>query len=410
MFNNDKDALLFAYLYQYDQTFKSGSYSQITRRINLVHLCILFCISVKDLVLFLLHSEKFEVAIFASNRVKNGVCEHSNFVSRSYEDRTIFYIGRHFDERIKDNEAVNLLSLKIASGVICYIIEPFYYFYYKSHKNKNSFPRNRYFMRREIIFYLESWFFQFLLKRRVTKKLFLVGGGYMSAFIYSARTLGLKSIEIQHGVINKQHPSYNWGDMPQNYNPMADEILLLGDIWKKRAEYHELVKIFVVDEGAETVELEHQTNYDIGLDNFNLLICDDVYFIEFILTEKTNLQRMAQPLVVKLHPKYYHIPDNEILKLLEIENAIFVRKEVDNKFLIENAQYVVAINSTLIFNAIDWGRRPSVTSKFAELFSEELNSGKILLYPVLDDVIEITCSEKYFVTNPRLPSRFLSEN
>ena len=57
-------------------------------------------------------------------------------------------------------------------------------------------------------------------------------------FIYAARKLKIQTIELQHGIINKNHLGYHYPRIKKNsISAFPDKLILFGEFWKDKAEY-----------------------------------------------------------------------------------------------------------------------------------------------------------------------------
>ncbi|TLS35162.1 UDP-N-acetylglucosamine--N-acetylmuramyl-(pentapeptide) pyrophosphoryl-undecaprenol N-acetylglucosamine transferase [Pseudalkalibacillus caeni] len=86
-------------------------------------------------------------------------------------------------------------------------------------------------------FKIQYDFYQKILRKRKPKEIYLVVGYLQPALIHAAKSIGIKVIELQHGVINKYHLGYNFPNQQQKVDYFADKLLIFGEFWKKGIRY-----------------------------------------------------------------------------------------------------------------------------------------------------------------------------
>ena len=77
-----------------------------------------------------------------------------------------------------------------------------------------------------------------LLKKSNFKKIILVNSYANNHLIYAAHELNIPTIELQHGIINKNHLGYHYPKVKKNsIKAFPEKLLLFGNFWKDKAEY-----------------------------------------------------------------------------------------------------------------------------------------------------------------------------
>ncbi len=77
-----------------------------------------------------------------------------------------------------------------------------------------------------------------LLKKSSFKKIILVNSYANNHLIYAANELNIPTIELQHGIINKNHLGYHYPKVKKNsISAFPKKLLLFGDFWKDKADY-----------------------------------------------------------------------------------------------------------------------------------------------------------------------------
>ena len=85
------------------------------------------------------------------------------------------------------------------------------------------------------LYYWRKRFYKNLLSRLNPKVVLLQVAYTNHALIAAAKELNIKTIEFQHGIVDRHHPGYSWLAQAINYKmqmPIPDLIFLYGDYWK----------------------------------------------------------------------------------------------------------------------------------------------------------------------------------
>lgn len=162
------------------------------------------------------------------------------------------------------------------------------------------------------------------LEKSKFKHLFVVNAYGNNHIIYAANKLGIKTIELQHGVINKNHLGYNFSKKINfKLYSFPEKILLFGEKWKKNANFPINDKnIFSLgfpyfDEQMKRVTIKK---------NKNILILSQItireYLLEFI--RQILIKNNQIFFTYKPHPKedisiaYAFFKKNDLLKNIDI--------------------------------------------------------------------------------------------
>lgn len=77
-----------------------------------------------------------------------------------------------------------------------------------------------------------------LLRKSNFKKIILVNSYANNHLIYAAHRLKIPTIELQHGIINKNHLGYHYPRVKKNsISAFPDKLILFGEFWKDKSEY-----------------------------------------------------------------------------------------------------------------------------------------------------------------------------
>ncbi|QUI25004.1 hypothetical protein HZI73_23110 [Vallitalea pronyensis] len=194
-------------------------------------------------------------------------------------------------------------------------------------------------------------FYTRILKRKKPNRIYLVVHYSRHELIAAAHELGIKSIEIQHGIITPFHLGYSYG-ANTNIPYFPDSMILYGSIWNN------MVNIPIL-------------NYNLILRKFDYLYeqknrlasiqKENAITIVSQGTVGENLFSFATDLACKLenHTIYYKLHPGEFLtwksKVNEIElpqNIKLIFDEETILSLFSKSNYIVGVYSTAVYEAL----------------------------------------------------------
>lgn len=311
---------------------------------------------------------KNKIAVMPHTRLEKNVDIYTFFFKQIIKDFTYLHqsIGKNFN--VLDN------ALNIDHLVFLKIIKfPFFFFNLKSNepinkiinlfKNefnlKDSFKKFVYNLVKNKLLSIEESL-KFLKKSKFTY-LFVVNAYGNNHMIYAANKLGIKTIELQHGVINKNHLGYNY---PKQKNlklfSFPNQVLLFGEKWKENVNFPIKDKNIIplgfpyFDAQANKVKLKK---------NKNILIISQItirnYLLEFI---KTTLSKNKQIFFTyKPHPKedislaYTFFKKNDLLS-----NVIIPAASKNIYDLYNEHQMQIGVFSTSIYEGYACGLKTGI--------------------------------------------------
>jgi len=174
--------------------------------------------------------------------------------------------------------------------------------------------------------------YSFLLRIYKPKSIFINNAYGKMALVYAANKLGIKTIEVQHGIIGKQHPAYNSKiELDTDFYPSS--IFLYGENDKiaiEKSKIYSKTKLFVVgnfflDESKKS--FTKQAEIDDKLAKYNLRVGVTLQLdFELELIEFINKVAIKAP-----ETAFILIPrgdySNDISKIIFPENVITNVKE-----------------------------------------------------------------------------------
>lgn len=299
-------------------------------------------------------------------KVNNG-----NFLELSFSNRFVFKKGPIYLDFIK-------ISLKLISKFSHFILKtPNEVKHFFSLVEANKSCENQY--RRYRIEY-SCWYlvYDFLIKIQKPKKIFLIGGVYLSPLIAVAEKYNIEVIEIQHGVINSFHLAYHFpGEIRDTFFP--HKLLLLSDYWKTKAMYP--IGTELINVGNDYFFVNSKKEKD---KKAILIIGDGILYNQLITFLNLNLNLLIDSnfkITYKLHPN--EVPQwkkrYSALKLLhETEKIRVIGNELPIANLIENSEIVFGVNSTSIYESVDAGCKTFVLDlQSSDYFNDLVNDNVV---------------------------------
>jgi hypothetical protein len=78
---------------------------------------------------------------------------------------------------------------------------------------------------------VQKKFYHFMFKTIKPKKFFLTDFCSHLGSIAAAKSLGISSVDIQHGMFGPYDPTYSWPDLPKEEIPIPEKLIVWGDFW-----------------------------------------------------------------------------------------------------------------------------------------------------------------------------------
>ncbi len=201
-----------------------------------------------------------------------------------------------------------------------------------------------------------------LLKKSGCKVVFLncgCYGSYHAIVSYVAKSLGIRVVELQHGMINKGHIAYGEDTELKNDNDykqyLPDEVWTFGEYWSKQVDW-DIKKIAIGNPYLNSFKTRFAT---INPKNKFLIISQHLYQHVF----KTFVPQLAEcypneTIILRLHPR-----DNaeDYSNLLETyKNIRLSSSEVNLYQEICQSEYVIGIDSTCLYESVAFGKVPVI--------------------------------------------------
>ncbi len=232
-----------------------------------------------------------------------------------------------------------------------------------------------------------------------------------------AKSLGIDTIELQHGVIGNSHIAYNFLSS-KNYNFFPTKIFFWGEYWKNTA------RIPIGDKNKIVTGFPYY-DYQIGLYNhtknksnkFRILVlsqdtvtCKFVSIFDELLT-KFEANNVAYELIYKLHPLEFNNDMNIYNRIRNHQNVKFINNlNVSLYECFANSDIQISENSTALFEGLRYNLNTYIYGSkigrvYMKILKDEYNAE---FFENSDDLFNLIVSSKQ--TNNNNSDRFFKPN
>jgi len=237
----------------------------------------------------------------------------------------IEYINSKFNIYL-DKEDIYLIKKKLIQHITLY---PFIYKYYRK-----------------------------LLSKLKPSILISVGRGAKRVYIFkAAKDMGIKVAEVQHGIITKAHPLYNYSDAVANNKEfktyLPDYLLTFGEFWNNNMRDPTKKVIIGSPHFTEMVKRFADIQHRNMKEKYILFISQGTLTKVFVDLAKDLIKKISKneyKIIFRLHPG--EVPFEERYKELYYFDNIEVDKHGDIYELIYNCDCMVGCYSTTIYEAL----------------------------------------------------------
>lgn len=220
-------------------------------------------------------------------------------------------------------------------------------------------------------------------KKKKVKKIYLICSYGKEGIIAAAKDLKIEVIELQHGIIIKQHLGYNFKEIEIPYFP--DKLLLWGEYWKE-------LNIFPKNTEIEISNFSYLNKQIEKYKNINRIEEQIIFISQGPIGRKLSIKAIEfakenpeKKIVYKLHPREYGIwrkEYKELFKNKDLKNLIIVDNNKKNlyEYLYESS-YLIGVSSTVIYEALNIGLKVGIIKLYSyEFFKEFENSNDIYFF------------------------------
>lgn len=200
-----------------------------------------------------------------------------------------------------------------------------------------------------------------LLRIKKPEKIFLVVGYEYAALIAAAKSLGIKTVELQHGVITDYNLGYSF---PGRVHPIAyfpDELYVWNDFWKSMCDFP-IKENRLVSFGFGYMNVQKEKYAHVQRDPKQILVISQgtvgnalaKYFFE----NRNFFENYS--IVFKLHPGEYSRwrTYSYLTKLSTMKNVFVLDNDAIPLYeLFKQSTYTFGVYSTALYEAIEMGCR-----------------------------------------------------
>lgn len=171
-----------------------------------------------------------------------------------------------------------------------------------------------------------------------------------------AHELKIPIIDVQHGAIGEYEPIMYSYHKKYNYPHLSDYIFCFGDYWKKKKNFHVNDKC-VIPVGVPFLENQvHKVDNHANIKDTIVIISQARYsklFYNLAEELQKKFKKTSKKILLKLHPYEYSLYNQGYYRKL-IQNGVQVDAGLEKHLYtyFENAQCVIGINSTALYEAI----------------------------------------------------------
>jgi len=206
--------------------------------------------------------------------------------------------------------ASKLLSRSHCPSEVDQVAEDIYSILFR-YEELRSFSRERT-LRNILDFYWKKKLYEWFLKRTRPDILFMVTSYCNHAIIAAAKSMGVKVIEFQHGLITPWHSGYSWSKYANDYResmPLPDKIFLYGEYWQRNLLINGFWKVEELPVvGSLRMDYHRRRNTSRPQDVTRLLFTSQGTDIENVLSfivcflQESRRKLSNIELYVKMHP------------------------------------------------------------------------------------------------------------
>lgn len=331
------------------------------------------------------------------NRITDPIFEVAKTLGTAKKVEVIKSIGEIKQERVHEPELVlPPLLRKIGYTAIAEVPQNFVA-HVNQHLPEVQFSNKSYNDSIEWFFHQRD-FYKALLKKHDPKIIFFVGFDYHYALVCAAKELGIKSVDLQHGVQAGWSPVYNhWHAIPyQGYEMLPDWFWVWGDYDARKISNNfpcESIKPLIggfpwLDRQSDIVAETPPKILSIlsGQKNIGLLTLQDQVQFPSLFEQIIDNTKGQIQWVIKRHPKHQQID------LSRLKGKALFGKQFDNLSfltLIKIASIHLSECSTSVIEADYFGVPSIVTGSQGELnYRDFIDQGTVYHIESADEFLE----------------------
>jgi len=234
------------------------------------------------------------------------------------------------------------------------------------------------------VFKQKRSYYRRLFSKFLPKVIICCNDGTYKAMYFAAREVQVPTIELQHG-ISPGSIMHNYSEKYRKSHPgliLPDVFLTLADCWNSKNEYPT----------SKTYSIGNDSLYQILVTGENnILIVSNSRFHEDLvaLTLELNDSIKEKKIYYKMHPEQYHYKADVVDFFSGYNNIQVISDEMNQTELFNNCNHFVGVGSTLLYVALQAGKKVYIYShrtysldenlfNYVEVFKDAMELKKII--------------------------------
>jgi len=196
-----------------------------------------------------------------------------------------------------------------------------------------------------------------VFKRVKPQSIYIVVAYYYAPIIKAAKDLGIKTIELQHGIITKYHLGYSFPKLEKPLHYFPDKIMVWGHSWKKIIDYPIASVNILVDSFRYLEQKKKQYETLRKIKNTYLVLSQTAISENIAKKILDNLDFFREKKIIyKLHPsEYNNWHENKHLKeLKKVLNLEIITNQKELYYLMSTCEYQVGVFSTALYEGVEF--------------------------------------------------------
>jgi hypothetical protein len=247
--------------------------------------------------------------------------------------------------------------------------------------------------------------------KRYNPKLFLyVDDGSMQGILATAHNQGITTIELQHSVVSKINPQYQWYPKSYNYNTIPKKIFSFGNYWKDSFNLNSTI----VPVGFPYYEFSKKIiNNDLDrINSNNLIVNSSIISKNDLMLTTIQLSKLLNncKIYYKLRPNEYDTwRKNYSSEFQSKDNIIVIDNEDTHLYqYYKRCGYQIGVNSTTIYEGIGHGLITFILkSGWYEEMDTLYNNGLAYLVNNADEIAKIIKNKNFPLDKPNINDIFV---
>lgn len=193
--------------------------------------------------------------------------------------------------------------------------------------------------------------------RRIQPKVVVLAQGYLwEDLVEACKSLGIRSVELQHGAITPLHLGYSFEGEFRTKETFADYLLAWGDYWRTCVEYP-IPKEKVVSIGFPYFEIKKDSYSTITRRRQILFISQDTVgkTLSKIAVELSKADDLGYDILYKLHPAEQRGWREQYPWLAMSKIQVVAKQDADLYELFAESLIQVGVYSTALFEGLAFG-------------------------------------------------------